>query len=99
MLYTSVYVSLSKGWPELVPTLIFNCIYVHEGIQHGPDSDNHSPFIPFFDLPPPSLVSTKGERKIVDTEAGAVIVANVEGSFYAVLAKCPHLGLPMKTGR
>jgi len=27
-----------------------------------------------------------------------VIVANVEGVFYAVLAKCPHLGLPMKTG-
>lgn len=50
-------------------------------------------------LPPPlsSLLLT-GERKIVDTEVGAVIVANVEGSFYAVLAKCPHLGLPMKTG-
>ena len=48
---------------------------------------------PFFPLP--LLI---GERKIVDTDMGAVIVANVEGSFYAVLAKCPHLGLPMKTG-
>lgn len=37
-----------------------------------------------------------GERKIVDTEVGAVIVANVGGSYYAVNAKCPHLGLPMK---
>ena len=34
----------------------------------------------------------------MDTDAGAVIVANVGGEFYAVLAKCPHLGLPMKTG-
>ena len=33
-----------------------------------------------------------GERKIVDTEAGAVIVANVDGNFFAVNAKCPHLG-------
>lgn len=37
-----------------------------------------------------------GERKIIDTPAGAVIVANVDGKFYAVNAKCPHLGLPMK---
>eukprot|EP01035_Chromulina_nebulosa_P036812 gene36812-49649_t len=40
-----------------------------------------------------------GERKIVDTEAGAVIVANVDGNFFAVNAKCPHLGLPMKKGK
>lgn len=33
-----------------------------------------------------------GERKIVDTEAGSVIVANVDGDFYAMNAKCPHLG-------
>jgi len=33
-----------------------------------------------------------GDRKIVDTEAGAVIVANVDGKFFAVNAKCPHLG-------
>jgi len=39
-----------------------------------------------------------GERKIVETEVGSVIVANVDGSFYAVNAKCPHLGLPMKKG-
>lgn len=39
-----------------------------------------------------------GERKIVDTNAGSVIVTNVGGSFFAVNAKCPHLGLPMKKG-
>jgi nitrite reductase/ring-hydroxylating ferredoxin subunit len=33
-----------------------------------------------------------GERKVVDTSAGAVVVANVNGAFYAVNAKCPHLG-------
>lgn len=38
----------------------------------------------------------KGERKVVETDAGAVVVANVDGAFYAVNAKCPHLGLPMK---
>lgn len=37
-----------------------------------------------------------GDRKIVETEAGSVIVANVDGAIYAVNAKCPHLGLPMK---
>ena len=37
-----------------------------------------------------------GERKVLDTKAGTVIVANVDGNFYAVNAKCPHLGLPMK---
>ena len=39
-----------------------------------------------------------GERKIIDTEKGSVIVANIDGEFYAVNAKCPHLGLPMKKG-
>ena len=38
----------------------------------------------------------QGERKIIDTDQGSIIVANVGGSFYAVNAKCPHLGLPMK---
>jgi hypothetical protein len=37
-----------------------------------------------------------GERKLIDTDSGVVIVTNVKGSFYAVNAKCPHLGLPMK---
>ena len=40
-----------------------------------------------------------GERKVIDTKAGTVIVANVDGNFYAVNAKCPHLGLPMKKVR
>ena len=40
-----------------------------------------------------------GDRKLVETESGTVIVANVGGSLYAVNAKCPHLGLPMKKGK
>ena len=39
-----------------------------------------------------------GGRKIVDTPEGAIIVTNQDGNLYAVNAKCPHLGLPMKTG-
>jgi nitrite reductase/ring-hydroxylating ferredoxin subunit len=35
---------------------------------------------------------------VLDGPEGAIIVANVKGSFYAVNAKCPHLGLPMKRG-
>ena len=31
-----------------------------------------------------------GDRKLVETENGTVIVANVGGSLYAVNAKCPH---------
>ncbi len=47
------------------------------------------------------FAGTRGEivdRKVVDTAQGAVIVANQGGKFFAVNAKCPHLGLPMKTG-
>ena len=32
-----------------------------------------------------------GDRKIIETENGSVIITNVKGSFYAVNAKCPHL--------
>lgn len=39
-----------------------------------------------------------GERKIVDTEAGSVIVANVDEKFYAMNAKCPHLGIQLFLG-
>jgi nitrite reductase/ring-hydroxylating ferredoxin subunit len=46
---------------------------------------------PLADLP-------DGQRKVIDTPLGAVIVTNQAGSLYAVNAKCPHLGLPMKTG-
>ena len=40
----------------------------------------------------------EGSRKVLDTIKGAVIVTNQQGVLYAVNAKCPHLGLPMKTG-
>lgn len=41
-----------------------------------------------------------GERKIIDIndKAATVILTNMNGNYYAVNAKCPHLGLPMKTG-
>jgi nitrite reductase/ring-hydroxylating ferredoxin subunit len=34
----------------------------------------------------------EGDRMIVETEVGSVIVAKVNGGFFAVNAKCPHLG-------
>eukprot|EP00928_Gymnodinium_smaydae_P020627 TRINITY_DN17977_c0_g1_i1.p1 TRINITY_DN17977_c0_g1~~TRINITY_DN17977_c0_g1_i1.p1 ORF type:complete len:233 (+),score=20.09 TRINITY_DN17977_c0_g1_i1:42-701(+) len=37
-----------------------------------------------------------GDREIVDGPDGPIIVANVEGEYYAVSATCPHLNLPMK---
>eukprot|EP00933_Yihiella_yeosuensis_P030628 TRINITY_DN24242_c0_g1_i1.p1 TRINITY_DN24242_c0_g1~~TRINITY_DN24242_c0_g1_i1.p1 ORF type:complete len:178 (+),score=41.91 TRINITY_DN24242_c0_g1_i1:87-620(+) len=40
-----------------------------------------------------------GEREIVDGPNGPIVVANVGGKYYAVDAKCPHLGLPMKQGK
>ena len=40
----------------------------------------------------------EGSRKVLDTSKGAVIVTNQQGVLYAINAKCPHLGLPMKTG-
>jgi len=41
----------------------------------------------------------EGEREIVDGFNGPIVVANIGGKFYAVDAKCPHLGLPMKQGK
>jgi nitrite reductase/ring-hydroxylating ferredoxin subunit len=47
----------------------------------------------------PAAEIPNGERKIVDTDAGSIIVANVDGEFYAINSKCPHLGLPFKKGK
>jgi nitrite reductase/ring-hydroxylating ferredoxin subunit len=41
----------------------------------------------------------EGEREILDGNNGPVLVTKVAGSFYAVDATCPHLGLPMKKGK
>ena len=40
-----------------------------------------------------------GKSIVVKTTAGEVIVANLKGKFYAVNAKCPHLGKSMKIGK
>ena len=32
------------------------------------------------------------DRKVVDLNDGSVIIANVDGNFFAVNSKCPHLG-------
>eukprot|EP01041_Mallomonas_annulata_P007939 gene7939-16265_t len=40
----------------------------------------------------------EGDRKVVETSSGTIIVTQSGGQFYAVNAKCPHLGLPMKKG-
>ena len=34
-----------------------------------------------------------GKSIVVKTSAGEVIIANLKGKFYAVDAKCPHLGI------
>lgn len=36
-----------------------------------------------------------GERKV----EGDVMVVNHKDTVYAICPKCPHLGLPMKTGK
>ncbi|KAL3786263.1 hypothetical protein HJC23_005341 [Cyclotella cryptica] len=41
----------------------------------------------------------EGEREIVDGDNGPILVTKVAGSYYAVDATCPHLGLPMKKGK
>ena len=41
----------------------------------------------------------EGEREILDGPEGPVLVTKVTGNYYAVDAKCPHLGLPMKRGK
>ena len=41
----------------------------------------------------------EGEREVVDGPDGKILVTKVAGNYYAVDAKCPHLGLPMKRGK
>jgi len=41
----------------------------------------------------------KGDRKVVKTENGPVLVVNHDGGFYAVGSKCPHLNLSIKRGK
>lgn len=40
-----------------------------------------------------------GKSLLVKTPTGEVIVANLKGKFYAVDAKCPHLGKCMVTSQ
>ncbi|CAJ1431800.1 unnamed protein product [Effrenium voratum] len=42
---------------------------------------------------------TEGDRVVVDGNDGPIVVAKIDGRYYAVDAKCPHLGLPMKKGQ
>lgn len=44
-------------------------------------------------------VPSEGDRSLVDGPNGTIIVTKSGGKFYAVDAKCPHLGLPMKKGK
>ena len=39
------------------------------------------------------------DRTVVDGPNGPILVTKVKGSYYAVDATCPHLGLPMKRGK
>lgn len=40
-----------------------------------------------------SEVPAEGDRSIVDGPDGSIVVTKAAGSYYAVDAKCPHLGL------
>ena len=46
-----------------------------------------------------SDIPAEGERSLVDGPDGTIIITKSGGNFYAVDAKCPHLGLPMKKGK
>ncbi|WP_017325666.1 Rieske (2Fe-2S) protein [Synechococcus sp. PCC 7336] len=41
----------------------------------------------------------QGDRKVVATEGGPVLVVNYNGDFYAVGSKCPHMKLPLRRGK
>jgi nitrite reductase/ring-hydroxylating ferredoxin subunit len=41
----------------------------------------------------------EGERELLDGPDGPILVTKVAGSYYAVDATCPHLGLPLKRGK
>ena len=45
-----------------------------------------------------SPIPEEGGRTIMKTKEGTVIVTKQRGKFYAVNARCPHMGLPMKRG-
>jgi nitrite reductase/ring-hydroxylating ferredoxin subunit len=40
-------------------------------------------------------LATSGGKKVVETEAGRILLAEVEGTVFAVSNKCSHLGLPL----
>lgn len=40
-------------------------------------------------------LAAAGGKKVVETPAGRVLVAEVDGTVYAVSNKCTHLGLPL----
>ena len=45
-----------------------------------------------------SPIPEEGKRTIMKTTEGNVIVTKQLGKYYAVNARCPHMGLPMKRG-
>ena len=40
-----------------------------------------------------------GSRKVVKPNQQPILLLNVDGTLYAVSNQCPHLKLPMKTGK
>lgn len=41
----------------------------------------------------------EGERHTIKVEGHTVLLIHHQGAIYAVLAACPHLGLPLKRGK
>ena len=40
-----------------------------------------------------------GDRKVIKTDSGPVLVINHDSGFYAVGSKCPHMSLPLRKGK
>jgi nitrite reductase/ring-hydroxylating ferredoxin subunit len=69
------------------------------GIAHGFVTTNPCRYHTQLGLSVKCPAVAEGEREIIDGTNGPILVTKVAGSYYAVDATCPHLGLPMKKGK
>ena len=81
-----------------MPSPALKSLTIATAILAGPSSAFVAPNVP--SAPTTSLsaitvseVPAEGDRSIIDGPDGAIVVTKAAGSYYAVDAKCPHLGL------
>ena len=81
-----------------MPSPAVKSLTIAAAILAGPSSAFVAPNVP--STPTTSLsaitvseVPAEGDRSIIDGPDGAIVVTKAAGSYYAVDAKCPHLGL------